>query len=339
MKRRGVLGITTLVCLVFLAVGVAQEKDSNWRKLETDLAKAINSRDSESIKQALVPIVTEGTAKGAKIILTCAEQIPEGEDLIYWQLVRAAAALTDSEALNFLGEAVVKMGNALSRDILFAMQSNRCDAVIKFYGKVAKAGASDLQRMAIEQLVNIEKVECVDELIGALKVVKARDMKALILDALRVLTRADCGESAADWAKWWEVARSQGLSAGEKKEGEKTGGFSGTVVDELDKFRKSKLFGPESRNVKLKVVVIYDYCDPPPPEKGAGGAICFDHIESLTEKMGIETTAILRKDFDRPDYKIPEDVDGVCIDCVQTHPHCTCPFCSSGAGKKDRMFP
>jgi hypothetical protein len=339
MKVRGVLGIAALVCLVFFAVGVAQEKEPDWHKLETNLAKAINSRDSDAIKQALTPIVAEGTKRGARIILNFADKIPPSEDLIYWQLVKALAAMTDFDVLDFIAEAVVKMGNALSRDILFAMQSNRCNAAVKFYGKVAKAGAPDLQKMAIEQLWNIEKVECVDELIGALKVVKAPDMKSLILDALKSLTRADCGNSADDWAKWWEVARSQGLSAEEKKEGGKKGEFSGTCVDELDKVRRDKLFGPESRVIKLKVLVIYDYCDPPPPWKGAGDAICFDHIERLTEKMGIETIAILRKEFERPDYKIPEDVDGVCIDCVQIHPHCICPFCSPGAGKKDRLFP
>jgi hypothetical protein len=217
------------------------------------------------------------------------------------------------------------------------MQSNRSDAVIKFYGKVAQSGEPDLQEMAIEQLRNLEKVECVDELIEALRVVKSRDTKALILGALRALTRADCGDSYKSWAKWWEAARSEGLPAEEKKEGGKPGEFSGTVVDELDKTRKEKLFGAEIR--KLKVLVIYDFCDPPPPWKGAGGAICFDHIEDLTVKMGIETIAILRKEFEKLEYKIPADVDGVCVNCVQIHPHCICPFCTAGAGKKDRMFP
>jgi hypothetical protein len=334
MKWRGVLGISALVCFLFFAVGVAQ---TDWRKLETDLANAVNSRDSDAIAKALAPIVTEGTEKGAKIIVNFADKIPAGEDVIYWQLVRALAAMTDSDSLNFLAESVLKMRNALSRDILFAMQSNRCDAVIKFYGKVAKSGIPDLQTMAIEQLRNIEKVECVDELIGALKVIKSREIKALILDSLRSLTHADCGNAAEDWAKWWELARAQGLTQAEKKEG--TGGYTGTCIDELDKTRKDKLFGPEGKQIKLKVLVIYDYCDPPPPNKGAGGAICFDHIEHLTEKMGIQTTAITRKEFEQSGYKIPEDVDGVCVDCVQIHPHCICPFCSSGAGTRDRMFP
>ena len=76
-----------------------------------------------------------------------------------------------------------------------------------------------------------------------------------------------------------------------------------------------------------------------PPWQGSGGAICFDHIEDVLRKMKVEVTVVMRKEFSDPKYKIPGDVHGIFFNCVQTHPHCICPDCTPGSGKKDRLFP
>jgi hypothetical protein len=55
--------------------------------------------------------------------------------------------------------------------------------------------------------------------------------------------------------------------------------------------------------------------------------------------MKVEVTVVMRKEFSKPGYKIPKDMLGVFVNCVQIHDHCICPDCTPGKGKKDRLFP
>ena len=55
--------------------------------------------------------------------------------------------------------------------------------------------------------------------------------------------------------------------------------------------------------------------------------------------MKVEVVVIKRPEFEKPTYKIPDDVLGVFVNCVQIHDHCICPDCSPDKGKKDRLFP
>jgi hypothetical protein len=100
----------------------------------------------------------------------------------------------------------------------------------------------------------MEETISVDTLIAALRKIKDRAVRAEVIDALRMLTRADCGDKAEDWEKWWKVSREQGM--GLDKESSKKGGHTGTVVDELERFRRDRLFGGE--DIKLKALVISD---------------------------------------------------------------------------------
>jgi len=55
--------------------------------------------------------------------------------------------------------------------------------------------------------------------------------------------------------------------------------------------------------------------------------------------MKVEVIVVKRPEFSRPEYKIPADVLGVFVNCVQIHDHCICPDCTPGQGKQDRLFP
>ncbi len=55
--------------------------------------------------------------------------------------------------------------------------------------------------------------------------------------------------------------------------------------------------------------------------------------------MKVEVTVVMRKEFSKPGYKIKDEYLAVFVNCVQIHPHCICPFCTPGKGKKDRLWP
>jgi hypothetical protein len=242
--------------LLSLFAVVAEGQDKDFKKLKKDLVKAVTSGDSDDIADALVEVLVYGGTDAVKLIVTIIEKMPSNQETIYWQLVKGVCTVTDRDSMSALAEAIVAhRKDALGRDLLFALQNNRCrNAAIVHQAVLEKCGY-DMQKMSIESLVNMEEDTSVDALIAALRKVRDRAVKAEIIDALRMLTRADCGTTAEDWAKWWDVSRDQGMGISKKSSGK--GGNTGTVVDELERFRRDKLYGGEK--IKLKALVLTDY--------------------------------------------------------------------------------
>lgn len=253
MKRA--IGLILCAALLLTLFSAADAGDKDFNKLKKALIKAVTEEDSDAIGNALVEVLVYGGSDAVKLIVSIVEKVPQSKSVIYWQLVKGVCTVTSQDAMTELAEAVTKhRRDALGRDLLFALQNNRCRNVAIVHQAVIERCSYDMQKMAIESLVNMEEDVAVDALIAALRKVSDRAVKAEIIDALRMLTRADCGESAEDWAKWWDVSREQGLGL---SKGAEKGGGTGTVVDELERFRRDKMFGGE--NMKLKALVITDY--------------------------------------------------------------------------------
>jgi hypothetical protein len=257
------IGLFLCLALLLSAAVAVGGGDKDFKELKKDLAKAVTSKDADAISEALIDVLVYGGRDAVELIVSILEKIPQNEDVIYWQLVKGVCTVTDREAMVALAEAVVRhKRDYLGKDLLFALQNNRCRNVSIVHQAVLEECGYDMQKMSIESLVNMEEDVSVDALIAALKKVKDRAVRAEIADALRMLTRADCGESAEDWEKWWEVSRDQGMGIGRKEgDGEggesRGGGYTGTVVDELERYRRDKMFGGE--DIKLKALVITDY--------------------------------------------------------------------------------
>ena len=254
---RRAIGLILCAGLLLSMFSAAGAGDKDFDKLKKKLVSAVTSEDGDKIKDALVDVLCYGGADPVKLIVTILGKIPKSKSVIYWQLVKGVCTVTDEQAMTALAEAIVKnRKSALARDLLFALQNNRCRNVAIVHRAIIEKCGYDMQKMAIESLVNMEEEVSVEALIAALRKVKDRTVKAEIIDALRMLTRADCGENAEDWDKWWRVSKEQGFSLGENEKAKK-GGYTGTVVDELERFRRDKMFGDE--NIKLKALVISDY--------------------------------------------------------------------------------
>jgi hypothetical protein len=326
--------IVICLALVFvLAAGLIVKADE-WGKLEKNLRRAVIARNGDRIKDALLPIVTLGGKKAAKVIYGVLKQVNQSENLIYWQLINALTTLTDEDAMNVLAEIIVKgKKHSVSRDILFALQNIKCASIYPLLRRVIAEAAPDIQQMAIEHLVNMNENDGIDILVYAAGKVRNKAVKRSIIDALGMMTGATPGDTAKDWEKWWTVVKDQGgiehLTGKDRNRGR-----TGTAIDDLGKYRGHKTYGPEGKK-GIKVLVIYAECK----EGGRDHHICFDHIEDVTRRMNIETDTVERKEFERPDYKIKDEYTAVIVNCCQIKTHCVCPMCKPGKTKSDRMFP
>ncbi|MHC4662288.1 MAG: HEAT repeat domain-containing protein [Planctomycetota bacterium] len=324
------IGIVGALVLTLLLTSLMPAGDVNWRKLQSELKSAVSSRNADAVKKAIIPIVNAGGDKAVDIVIDILERLPKSEDLIYWMLVNSITTITDPPGLDAMADYMTSKRNSLCKDLLFGLQTNRVIEVIPLLERVLLKCTPDMQKMAIEQLVNVGKEECVDALLSGLKSVRDRIIKDAVIEGLRILTGADAGDSYGDWKQYWEEAKNQPLpKEGEGEEGDYGGGFR----TGLSRYQRKKKFGLEELG-PLSCLVITSHCKERP-----GGKICFDHLENTLTQMQIKNTVVDRYMFDNTAYVIPKETIAIFINCTQIHPHCVCPHCGPGQGKANRLFP
>ncbi len=284
---------------------------------EKALENAIKRNDSDAIRTALVPIVAEGGEDAADFLLDTLEKMAKSSDNAYWQLVNAATAFNDTEAMATLGDYLAKKKKtALARDLLFNLQNNHSTAATVALARVVDKGADDMKPLAVDQLAAINCEESVDVLIAAyLELRKGDELAERIDRALRVLTGADCG-TAEDWQKWWDVSREQGLA-----EFDASFGSGGTVTGDLDPSRAGEFEGLETLAPE-KIIVLRAEC------ARANSGCNFDAIQSVLEGMGIPHTVLTRQEFEE-DLEVLNGAMALILNCVQISDHCVCPNCKA----------
>jgi hypothetical protein len=323
--------------LLFAGPPVLSAETAEQSKLKNNLKAAVRTLEGERIKQALIPLIQEGGRSAVIAICEALNEVPQKENLVYWQLVNALTTLVDDEAFDAIADVILegKFG-ALSRDIIFALQNIRCAGVYRLYGKVLPSAPPDVQKMITDAIVNLDDPNMgIEVLMSALEKSKDRDkvFKGVIIDALISIAGYNLGDKVEDWLKWWDVTKAEG-GVKRRDDSDKQGGCTGTAVDEMDRARRDKLFGGEDSNLpKIKVLVIHCTC------KVAGEAVCFDRIQAVTQRMQIETVVVDRADFEGAGYKIDDSFTAVLIDCTQIKDHCICPKCHPGSTKQDRLHP
>ncbi|RKY16545.1 MAG: hypothetical protein DRP63_05205 [Planctomycetota bacterium] len=332
--------VLSVVALVAACLLVASADD--YSRLKKQLLRAVKNNDLELAEKTLTELLEIGDAKAAHIIITVAARVPKNQNRLYWQMINALGVFTDPDALAELGRLMVSYGDkrAIGRDVLFALQRNRTVGVIRALREVLTSKCPrDMREMAAEMLGSIRRVESVDVPIVALNKSTNKPIRDVINDSLRGLTGMAIPPIAKEWEQWWSDNRARGLP---KKRKKAPGKYTGTVVDQLDDVRKRRMFGGEK--IKLKVLVITACCDkrwpdfPKDPDAREGVPVVYDRIEDITRRMGIETVVVYRWQFEKPNYKIPDDVLVVCINCTQIHPFCICKHCHPVGKKHDRLF-
>jgi len=318
------------LALIFTFALAAYAEDVNWSSLQNALRQAVAANNVEAVKKAVIPIVNAGGKQAVDIVLDVLDKVPKSQDEIYWMLVNAITTVTDPQALSALADYMCERKDSTARDLLFGLQTNRVIEVVKLLGRVLEKCPGDMQKMAIEQLVNIEKDECVEALIAGLDSVRDKAIKGFIIEALRILTGADCGESVSDWKQYWQTTKNEGLPKGEETSG---GGGSGYTTGAVSRYGKEKRLGMEAMP-PVAALVITAHC-----ANASAARIVYDNLESVLSQMGVKNTVVDRYDFEDSKYEIPKDTIAIFINCTQIHPHCVCPKCHPGTTKSNRMFP
>ncbi len=308
---RGLLNVS--LCFL-LAAPVFADLTKDQQKSLTD---AIKRNNSETIREALVPIVANGGSEGAEFLCKTLEKMAKSSDNAYWQLVNAATSFNDTAAMEALGDYLAKKKKtALARDLLFALQNNHSTAATAAHAKVLEKGADDMKPLAVDQLAAIESEVSVDVLITAFLDLKKNDPLAERIErALRVLTGADCG-TAEDWQKWWDISRADGLQGHDA-----SFGSGGTVTGDLDPSRAGEFAGLETLAPE-KIIVLKAEC------ARANSGCNFDSIENVLENMGIPHTVMSRQEFEE-DLEVLGGAMALVLNCVQISDHCVCPNCKA----------
>jgi hypothetical protein len=319
------------LAFTFVFAGLAGADEVKWGKLQSALKQGIVKNRPEDVKKALIPLVNAGGKKAVDIVVGAVDKIPGMDEQIYWMLVSAITTITDPPGLDALADAIISHKGSLSRDLMFGLQTNRSLEVVALYERVLLKCAQDIQKMAIEQLVNIGKDECVETLLEGLKSVRDKLMKEEIVIALKILTGADVGTSYRDWKQYWDEAKNQPLPKPGGEEADNSG-FGGGFRTGLSRYRKERAIGIESLG-PMAALVITAHC------ANSTGKICFDHLEQTLTQMRIKNTIVDRYDFEEKRYAIPKETIALFINCVQIHPHCVCPHCKPGKGKFNRLYP
>ncbi|MBI4582477.1 MAG: hypothetical protein HY717_00395 [Planctomycetes bacterium] len=318
----------------------AEEKKSpeENREARRSLLKAVQSDDPKSIQHAVKDLIRSGGKRNIAMLLEILPQIPATKDATYWSLVEGACSFTDGEALEELGECIVRNArNGFARDLLYGLSENPSKKVALALAPVLRKGPEDLKFFAIQKIGEVRTAEAVDVLIEILKAEEKKtakpedsDLVLEIVAALQRLTGQPMGPNSINWEGWWKQNRAaaklrkRGGGEGEEKS-------TGTAVDtvHLDRKRKREFFGLEKAPKKGVVVLSAEY------EKPIERDLNNDHIERVLSRMGVPHEVVKRSDFEKYDLS---KTGALVINCAQFHEFCICPTCKPSGSPTNRLY-
>ena len=319
-----------MTTLLLLALSLTQDPA---KAAEKDLQKAIKDYDAAGVDKAAKALLLANTPAAMKALLaTAAKGPPEKDDAgwieAYATMLNAAATFAAPAALAELGEFILKnKDKPVARDAMAAVCNHAQKGIDAICVRVLEAGTPDLKIMAADHLVAIAGKAQVPALIAALKANEkdGGDLKKRLGHALTVLTGQDYGDSVTNWEGWWEANKDKDWAP---KAGE--GASTGTATDGLDRSRMSEF----ERLKKTGTVLVLE---------AGEGCKCkknhdLDHIDQVTEKMGLKTERITKAALDAgPDPKL-ENYVAILANCTHIREHCACPECKPGKYSGNRLF-
>ncbi len=295
------------------------------------LVKAIESRSNDQVKSCLKTLIKAGGKENIDGILKLLPKIPPSEDAIYWDLIQGAASFADREALEFLGETIIRArAGGLSRDLIYGLAKNRSSNAVFALSGVLLKGSPDLQTMAAEKIATIPSPEAVDALIAALKQLEGKpdsDLRETIVEGLEAITGQSFQGNLVNWEGWWKANREKAVLGRGKERAE---GSTGTAVDRLDKRREKQFLGLERAPKKAVIVLSAEF-----PKNERVPDLNNDHIQEVLQRMGIPHLVVNRPDFDKYDLR---GVGAIIINCAQFHEFCICPDCQPGGTRHNRLM-
>lgn len=314
-----------LAALALPSLALRSEDDSAAREARKNLPRAVEVKSNEEAKKALLVLIKAGGKENIESILKLLPKIPVSEDAIYWDLIQGAASFVDQEAMEDLGETIIRSkANGLSRDLIYGLAKNRSNNAIFALSGVLLRGPSDLQLMAAEKIATIPSPEAVDTLIAALKRDDGKpesDLREAVVDGLTAITGQKYGVNIINWEGWWKANRDKAILGRGAEKGDRG---TGTVVDRLDKRREKQFQGLEKVSKKSVIVLV---CERDECNKDL-------ELERKLSGMGIPHQVVKRPDFEKFDLR---GVGAIIIICTQFLEFCICPDCQPSGPTKNRL--
>lgn len=315
---------------LLLALCLAQDP---VKAAERDLQKAVKDVDAAGVDKAAKALLLANTPAAIKVLLaTAAKGPPEKDDSgwaeAYATILNAAATFAAPAALAELAEFIVRnKEKPVARDAMAAACNHAQKGVDALCVRVLEAGTPDLKIMAADHLIAIADKTRIPSLIAALKANEKDpgELKKRLGRALTVLTGQDYGDSVSNWEGWWEANKDKDWEAKAA-----AGTSNGTATDGLDRSRMSEF----EKLKKTGTVLVLE---------AGEGCKCkrnhdLDHIDQVTEKMGLKTEKVTKADLEaKDDVKLDKYV-AVLANCTHIREHCTCPECKPGAPSANRLF-
>jgi hypothetical protein len=303
------------------------------RGAEKDLLKALKDKNAEGVEASCKALLLLNSPASMKALLAAAARGPEKDDAgwieAYAAMLNAAATFAAPAALAELGEFILRnKEKPVARDAMAAACNHAQKGIDAICVRVLEAGTPDLKIMAADHLIAIAGKAEVPALIAALKANEkdAGDLKRRLGRALTALTGQDYGDSVTNWLGWWEANKDRDWDP--KLDG--AAATTGTATDGLDRSRMSEF----ERLKKTGTVLVLE---------AGEGCKCkknhdLDHIDQITEKMGLKTERLTKADLDtRNDVNLDRYV-AVLANCTHIREHCACPECKPGNYSGNRLF-
>ncbi|MGE0708275.1 MAG: hypothetical protein AB7N76_18605 [Planctomycetota bacterium] len=340
--RRLAWGFPALLLLAALPLSAAPDP----KDLTKQLNAAISAQDASKVQAALAGLIEAGGKASLDPVLKGVQQCyGGGSQAIYWQLVSGASGFRDKEALEMLGDFIMKSGRKkapFARDLLFGLENNSSPHTVACLGMIlADKKVYDLQLMAADQLAQIHTVPSVDALIAALKAEGDKgdpELRRRLMSSLASVTKEELGEVASNWIDWWKVQREKGLpgarggaAPGGDGDGGNDGGVEmggggggGNATTTMNRDRKKQF---ESVQKQPNRIIVLSARRPEKAPKSPGEDFNYDHMEQVLDQMKIPHVVVLKADFEANPDKYLAEAWTVLVNCNNIQSQCVCPTC------------
>lgn len=328
MTRSSIILLSAVLCLSI--PGLAQDG-----KPENEFRKALAEQNEKKLEEACRSLVGLNTGAAAKLILSSVAN-PKLETDVYWILIRACAAFSNSDPLKEVAEYVLgRKGQPVSRDLAMALHNNFTPAIEGTLCIILRDGNEELRLLALDHLADIGQKEAVQAIVDVLKKEGDRpastEVRRRMFMVLGGITGQDLGESHSNWVGWWEANRDKPWDQLKKGEGGSSGGSEFGYTRSMD-LEKVKAF---------KVLLLHGSCkksncphDLDPKVAGAVG------------DMGITVDKVTKQEFekgkggklDSGEPCVLQDYLALIVMCTMIREHCVCPKCKPSGDKNLRLF-
>jgi hypothetical protein len=321
--RSGTIGVLFL----FVAGALSGQEG----RAEKDFKAALAIQNEKELEKACRQLVIQGDAGSAKLLLKSLSTAGLETD-VYWILVRACAAFSNTNALKCVTEHVLaNKTKPVGRDLAMALQNNFTAGCEEVMLAIVRDGTEELKILALDHLADIGGRATCAAIIEALKkdAEKSGEVRRRMCLVLRSITNENYGESASNWIGWWEA---NGATEW-KRLAKSTAGTSelgATRAEELGRLAKDHRVLILHAGAKCKCKKDHDL-DP--------------NLDGVLRNFGIRFDKITKDQMDAANGKLDtgepcnlSDYIAIIAICTHIREHCACPKCKPGGQQSMRLF-